>query len=107
MFRDAIRSTTGVPDPNLGIQSPSVKSGKMADALIAQSQHGTSNYLDNLQRSIRYEGQIINNLLFAIYGKPGRLARIMNGQGEGQTVQISVPPSVSPADESQPSAAPA
>jgi hypothetical protein len=100
MFDLAIKSTTGVPDANMGRQDPSVTSGKMAQTLIAQSQHGTSHFLNNLRRSMRYEGQIVNNLLYPIYGKrPGRLARIIDGQGEPQTVQIgrpAPPPSLLP-----------
>lgn len=93
MFDLAIKSTTGVPDANLGRQDPTVKSGRQAQILIAQSQHGTSHYLNNLTRSMRYEGRIINNLLYPIYGKrPGRLARIIDGQGEAQTVQIGMAP---------------
>jgi hypothetical protein len=93
MFDNAIKSTTGVPDPNIGHQDSSVRSGKMASILIAQSQHGTSHFLNNLRRSMRYEGQIVNNLLYPIYGKrPGRLARIINGQGEPETVQIGQRP---------------
>lgn len=92
MFDEAIKSTTGIGDPQLGHVDRSLKSGRAIQALQAQSQHGTSNFLDNLKRSIRYEGQIINNLLYPIYGKPGRMVRILNGQGESETVQIQTPP---------------
>ena len=93
MFDEAIQSTTGVGDPQLGKTDPSVKSGRAITLLQQQSQQGTSHYLDNLRRSIRYEGQIINNLLYPIYGtRPGRLARIVTGQGESETVAIGVPP---------------
>src|SRR5881396_3283715 len=88
LFRDAIQSTTGVHDPQLGKVDPSLRSGRAIQALQQQSQHGTSNFLDNLQRSLRYEGQIINNLLPHIYGTPGRIARILNQHGEPETVQI-------------------
>jgi hypothetical protein len=88
MFRDAVQSTTGVHDPQLGKVDPSLKSGRAIQALQQQSAHGTSNFLDNLKRSIRYEGQVINSLLAPIYGKPGRIARILNKEGEPQTVQI-------------------
>jgi hypothetical protein len=97
MFDQAIKSTTGVPDANIGRQDSSIRSGKMAQVLIAQSQHGTGHFLNNLRRSMRYEGQIVNNLLYPIYGKrPGRLARIINGQGEPETVQIGQPPFAAP-----------
>ncbi len=91
LFRDLIQSTTGIHDPQLGKVDPSIKSGRAIKFLQEQSAHGTSNFLDNLKRSIRYEGQIINNLLCAIYGTPGRIARILNAEGEAQTVQISGP----------------
>jgi hypothetical protein len=88
MFRDAVQSTTGIHDPQLGKVDPSLKSGRAIQALQQQSAHGTSNFLDNLKRSIRYEGQIINGLLEPIYGKPGRIARLLTKEGEPQTVRI-------------------
>jgi hypothetical protein len=93
MFDQAIKSTTGVGDPQLGNVDPSLKSGKVVEALKSQSQHGTSHFMSNLQRSMRYEGQIINNLLYPIYGtSPGRLVRIMTGEGKSQPVRINQPP---------------
>lgn len=94
MFDEAIQSTTGVPDSRVGRNvDPKLKSGKAIQLLRDQSEQGTSNYLDNLKRSIRYEGQIINNLLYPIYGqKPGRLVRIVTGEGEAQTVAIGALP---------------
>jgi hypothetical protein len=91
MFRDAVQSTTGIHDPQLGKVDPSLKSGRAIQALQQQSAHGTSNFLDNLKRSIRYEGQIINGLLEPIYGKPGRIARLLTKEGEPQTVRIGPP----------------
>jgi hypothetical protein len=92
MFDEAIKSTTGIPDPTLGNVDPSLKSGKAIDLVQRQAQLGTSNYLDNLARSVRYEGIIINDLLYPIYGlRPGRLARIVNGEGQAQTVVIGQP----------------
>lgn len=93
MFDEAIKSTTMVPSVQLGQSTDShLKSGKAIEALQAQGQLGTSHLLDNLRRSIRYEGQIENNLLYPIYGKnPGRLARMLNGENEPQTVRISAP----------------
>lgn len=96
VFRDTTQSTTGIHDPQLGKVDPSVKSGRAIRFLQEQSQHGTSNFLDNLKRSIRYEGQIINNLLFPIYGKPGRIARILNSENEAETVFVNGPPAQMP-----------
>ena len=90
MFDDAIQATS-VSTAALGHTDPSVKSKAHANLLREQAQQGTSNYLDNLVRSMRYEAQIINNLLYPIYGRPGRLARIVNGEGESQSVLLHRP----------------
>jgi hypothetical protein len=91
MFNEAIISTSQVPDTALGHVDPTVKSGKLAKALIEQSQRGTSNFLDNLVRSMRHEARVVNDLLYPIYGRPGRLARMMNPQGEMSTVLLHTP----------------
>jgi hypothetical protein len=91
LFDEAIQSTSGQHDPSLGKVDPSVKSGRAIEALREQSQRSSNHYLDNLQRSMRYEGQIINNLLYPIYGRPGRVARILNGEGEAETVLLHQP----------------
>lgn len=98
MFSEGVATTTGVDSQlaHLGHADPSLKSGKAIQALQAQSQHGTSGFLDNLKRSIRYEGQITNNLLYPIYGKPGRLVRIVTGEGDSETVTIAPPAPQSP-----------
>jgi hypothetical protein len=90
MFDEAIKSTTLVPSVQLGQATDArLKSGKAIQLMQDQAQLGTSNYMDNLQRSVRYEGQVLNNLLYPIYGKrPGRIARMLNGENEPVTVQI-------------------
>lgn len=92
LFHEMIRSTTGMPDPTLGNVDPSVRSGVAIRRLVEQADKGTSNFMDNLVRSMRYEGRIINSLLYPIYGKrPGRVARIVTGESEAQTVRINQP----------------
>ena len=91
MFDQAIQDTSGHPDVALGKVDPSVTSGRAIKALQEQATRQSNHYLDNLQRSIRYEGQIINNLLYPIYGRPGRLARIINGEGDAETVLLHQP----------------
>lgn len=93
MFDEAIQATTGVPEARVGRNVDAhLKSGKALKELRESSEFGTSNYLDNLRRSIRYEGQILNNLFYPLYGKtPGRLVRIMNGEGENEVVQVNAP----------------
>jgi hypothetical protein len=91
VFDEAIQSTSGIHDPSLGKVDPSVKSGRAIQALQEQSARSSNHYLDNLQRSIRYEGQIINNLLYPIYNRPGRIARILNQQGDAEHVLLHQP----------------
>jgi hypothetical protein len=91
MFDDALQDVS-VSDPARGQTDSSVKSAKHAGLLRDQASQSTSNFMDNLKRSMRYEGQIINNLLYPIYGKrPGRIARIVNGQGEAETLIVGQP----------------
>jgi hypothetical protein len=91
IFGQAIQATSVMPETALGQVDPTVKSGKMAQALIEQGERGTSNFMDNLVRSLRHEARVINDLLYPIYGRQGRLARMMNGQGEMSSVLIDQP----------------
>lgn len=92
LFDAAVKSTTAVPDPTLGNVDPALKSGKAIERVVANAQLSTSNFLDNLARSIRYEGQIVNGMLFDVYGrKPGRMVRILTGTGDGQRMMIGNP----------------
>jgi hypothetical protein len=89
MFREGIQATTAVPASRLGDIDPVTRSGKAIRELTQNSQQSTSNFMQNLIRSLRYEGQIENNLLYPIYGaRPGRLVRIMTGMGESQTIMV-------------------
>ncbi len=92
MFTEMVQNSIGASDPTLGLVDKSVRSGKLADSLIAQANKGNANYMDNLVRSVRHEGRIINSLLYPIYGTtPGRLARIINGENTAETVLIGQP----------------
>ncbi len=91
IFGQAIVSTSVTPETALGQVDPSVKSGKLARALIDQASRGTSNFMDNLVRTERHEARVVNDLLYPIYGRTGRPLRILNGQGEHETVLMGVP----------------
>jgi hypothetical protein len=82
LFDASIKSTTGVPDPTLGNVDPSLRSGNAVKALVAQSQRGTSNFMDNLIRSMRHGTRIANDLFPAIYNRPGRMVQIMMGDNK-------------------------
>lgn len=92
LFNQAIASTSVTPETALGNADPTVKSGKLAKMLLQQAERGTSNFLDNLVRSMRHETRIVNDLLYPIYGvRPGRLARMMNPEGEMSAVLVGQP----------------
>lgn len=92
MFEQTMQSAMRTHDPSLGKVQPSLRSGKAVNALVAQSQRSTSNFMANFTRSVRREAQIINNLLYPVYGRrPGRIARILSKTGEPMTVTVADP----------------
>lgn len=97
MFNEGVQSSTGVGDPALGQADPSVKSGRMQQALALRSEHGTSNFMDNLIRTVRHEARVINSYLYPIYGqRKGRLLRMMTGQNESRPVLVGQPFTLDP-----------
>lgn len=92
MFVRAVKSSTGVPDASLGNVDPSIRSGRGIRLLQEQARQGTSGGLMNLVKSVTYEGQIVNSLLYPIYGRrPGRLLSMMTGKHESQGVLMGQP----------------
>lgn len=96
MFDGFIQNTTGGAAPDrLGV-GQRVQAAQAIKRLQDEEQFNTSNFLDNLTRSMRYEGQVINGLLYPIYGmKPGRLVRILTGDGHADVLQVQTPPQAS------------
>lgn len=92
LLNEFINDTTLTPRAAVGDVDAVHKSGKALKMQIEQSQRGTSNFLDNQARSVRREATILNGLFYAIYGqRPGRIARILSGENEPQTVLIGQP----------------
>jgi hypothetical protein len=98
MFAEAIQDTTATHDSALGKSEKNVTSAKHAKLLTDETGMSTSGLLDNLTRSVRYEGLLINELLWHVYGrKPGRLAHLVTGEGEAKSVLIGQPFTMDPA----------
>src|SRR6185436_10815902 len=89
-FDQSIMATIG--EANLADTHPDVRSGAMASTLLDEAARGTSNYLSNLIRSVHYEGAIVNDLLYPIYGiRPGRIVSMMTGANKAERVMIGTP----------------
>jgi hypothetical protein len=87
-----IKSTTNTFDPSLGNLSKSERSGKAIQALQQQSEHGNSNYLENLaQISMTYEARIVLDLIPYVYDRPGRIARILGEDEQPTSVMLNAP----------------
>lgn len=102
---DYIQATTYTYDPSLGRQG---RSGKPAKAILAeqqQSEAGNSNYLDNLARAMRHEARIVLGMTPAIYDRPGRVVRAVDGEDNEKSILINQPFVKGP--DGQPTPAPA
>lgn len=92
LFDQTIKATTDVPDAALGQVPQGLRSGKLAQMIIEQSQQGNSGYLDNLRRSMEHEARIVNDLLYPIYGtRPGRLLSMVSGDHQVTPVLYGTP----------------
>jgi hypothetical protein len=103
MFAEAIQDTTATHDSALGKSEKNVTSAKHAKMLTDETGMSTSGMLDNLTRSVRYEGLLINELLWHVYGrKPGRLAHLILGDGESKSVLVGQPFTTAPGGRPMP-----
>jgi len=82
-----IYATTGIQPPSLGI-NPEMQSGK---AIIAQQKMGdrsTFVFSDNLHKSIKYTGDILEDLLPRIYDTQ-RVITVLNFDGTTEDIEIN------------------
>lgn len=85
-FDQSIMATIG--QANLADTHPDVRSGAMASRLLDEAARGTSNYLANLIRSVHYEGMIVNDLLYPIYGRTGRRVSMLSANKKPERAVI-------------------
>lgn len=87
-----IQAATATFDPSLGNLPSKDRSGKAILALQQQSDAGNSNYLQNLADiSMTYEAKVVLDLIPAIYDRPGRVARILDGEDNSRSVMLNAP----------------
>ncbi len=92
VFKESIHATTQSHGPSQGEADPALRSAKAIAAVVANDQRGDSTIISNWARSIRQEGRIINSLLYPIYGiRPGRLASIIDPNGQPQNIMLNQP----------------
>jgi hypothetical protein len=84
-----IYHTTGIEPPSLG-HSPELKSGKAIIAQQKMGDRGSYVYASNLQKSIKYTGEILINLIPKI-DDTYQQVNIMNLDGQRELIEINKP----------------
>jgi hypothetical protein len=82
-----IYATTGIQPPSLGL-NPEMQSGKAIVAQQKMGDRGTFIFSDNLHKSIKFTGDIINDLDSKIYDTQ-RVITILNFDGTTEDVEIN------------------
>ena len=84
---DDIKASMGIHDASLGAKSNET-SGVAIERRNAQAQTSNFHLIDNLTRSIRHTGRIINAWIPTYYDGP-RVARIIGEEGEEEVVRLN------------------
>lgn len=82
-----LKSLMGLYEPSLGARSPNTLSGVAIQALQQQGTQANSNFMDNLNRSIKVTGRILVDLIPHIYDAP-RVLRIIGPDEQPKTVMV-------------------
>ena len=82
-----LQSVMGFHETSLGNVSGQERSGKAIMALQKQAELGSSNYLDNLGRSIRFGGRILVDLIPKIYSE-AKIMRILGDDDKPSQVMV-------------------
>jgi hypothetical protein len=86
MDNDDIKAATGIYDPSLGSQSQET-SGVAIARRQSQSAVSTFNYTDNLAYAIRFEYEILIDMIPRVYDTP-RVVRILGEDGAAEWKQL-------------------
>lgn len=89
---DFIHAGTSAFEPTLGQNSPNVKTKGATLALQSQSEQANSHWLDNLAEiSMTHEARVVLELIPKVYDRPGRVARILDGEDNPKQVMFNAP----------------
>lgn len=90
-FDDFIQAGTYAYNPSLGKQQPQ-RSGKAILAEQQQFETSSSGYLYNLaDKAMNYEARVVLDLMPKIYDSPGRIARVLDEEGQSEQVMLNAP----------------
>lgn len=84
---DDLKASTGIYDAALGAKSNET-SGRAIERRAAQAQTSNFHLIDNLTRSIRHTGVIINAWIPTYYDGP-RVGRIIGEEGEEEVIRLN------------------
>lgn len=74
------QDATAFFDPSLGKGQHGQESGRHAMALQSQGDAANGDWLENLAVAMRYEAEVIIDLIPAVYDAPGRVTTIISGE---------------------------
>ena len=94
-FENAVKATTAIWDPSLGVANAQEQSGKAVLALQNQSELATSNFADNVVRTLTDMGQDILDILPKIT-RVGQTFHILGIDDTPQQVMVGQPHTVDP-----------
>lgn len=87
-------------DPSLG-QNKSDQSGIAIRSLQQQGAMGNVHFLDNLERALLYEGEILLDLIPIFYDRPGRIVQILGLDGKRAKVMLGALAQLTAAEQQQ------
>ena len=86
MSNEDLKATTGIYDPSLGMDQKEA-SGKALITKQRQAELTNFHYLDNLQKSLKYAGRILLDIIPIVYDTK-RVVRIVGGVNEEDELKI-------------------
>lgn len=92
-----VQASTATFEPSLGRLPSKDRSGRAILALQEQSDQGNSHYLHNLTTiTLPYEAKVVLDYMQRIYDRPGRVARLLDGEDNERSVILNAPFTVDP-----------
>ena len=92
MADEFIQSSTASPDAVLGRRNAKAESGTAITALQGQSEAANNSYTQNFADvTLMYEAKCALGMFRRVYDRPGRIAHLLNAEGEVRSVMLNAP----------------